>query len=95
MHEFNKDELILRKVKTSSFGNQMFTVLSKPKNVAKGNWKKMKPEELLVLLKGEVAELEEAMKQGGREEIADEACDVANYAMMIVDNYDSLWVKLN
>lgn len=55
------------------------------KNDFKGGWANMRPEEILSLLKAEVAELEKAIESGDPLDIALEAADVMNYAMMISD----------
>jgi len=53
-------------------------------NDFKGGWQECKLEWLVVRLKQEVGELEEAIMCG--KNITDEAIDVANFAMMIADN---------
>lgn len=55
------------------------------KNDHKGGWANMPRETLLALLDGEVQELREAIASGDPLDIAQEAADVANYAMMIAD----------
>lgn len=91
-----RDEMILRKVKTEAFGHLMYKVLGKPKNISKGNWQHIPCEDLLTMLKAEVVELEQALKiKQGRDEIADECADVANFALMICDNVDGLYIKLD
>ena len=52
----------------------------------KGGWHNMSLGQLFELLKGEIAELEEAVTEGNTFDIMAEAADVGNYAMMIMDN---------
>lgn len=49
-------------------------------------WETTSPEELLKYLKGEVAELEEALREGSDLEVFLECVDVANVAMMVSDS---------
>lgn len=49
----------------------------------KGRWEEMPLERALELLRGEVQELDTAVKEGNLLEILTEAADVANYAMII------------
>lgn len=61
-------------------------------NRHKGNregWAKIPPRELLRLLRREVRELDEAINLGG--DVAAEAADVANFAMMIADMCGKAW----
>lgn len=53
------------------------------RNAHKGRWSDVNLNEALHLLKKEVAELEEAIKDGNRIEIELEAADVANFAMIV------------
>lgn len=46
-------------------------------------WKTMDMKRLFALLKGELAEMEEAFEKGNLEEVGKEAIDVANYSMFI------------
>lgn len=55
-------------------------------NAHKVHWSKQSNEELLELLKGEVAELEAALANEGYAAVRLECADVANIAAMIADN---------
>lgn len=46
-------------------------------------WKTMDVKRLITLLKGELAELEESLLEGNRGDAAEEAIDIANYAMFL------------
>ena len=67
------------------FHTTMFVKLSEKQY--KGGWEDLSPSELLSMLKVEVKELEEALdkENTNRRDIAREAADVANFAMMIAD----------
>lgn len=68
---------------------QWFALLMEQKldeNKHKNGWRQSLNTRLLRQLKGEVQELEEALLNGDPVEIAREAADVANYAMMLADN---------
>ena len=58
----------------------------------KGCWSSINISTLFTYLKGEVEELEEAVKRDPmlKTEIVDECADIANYAMMIFDNIAQL-----
>lgn len=53
------------------------------KHSGKGRWHDMAVEKAMELLRGEVLELDEAIRDGNRIEIELEAADVANYAMIV------------
>lgn len=53
------------------------------KNAHKGGWKDGTVDKYIELLRGEMDELEEAIRTGNVVHILDEACDVANFALMI------------
>jgi len=59
--------------------------LSSPKNVSKGDWRRMLTESLLARLHDEFLELAQAVNRGPMDEIVFEACDVAAFAFMIAD----------
>lgn len=46
-------------------------------------WKTMDTKRLVTLLKGELEEFEEALKEGDNKHAADEAIDIANYAFFL------------
>jgi len=52
-------------------------------HAAKGKWDGQTAESRMEKLKGEVAELEEALERGNMVEILLESADVANYALII------------
>ena len=57
------------------------------KNRHKTTMSESRTEKMLMLLKGEVEELEAAIKQNGTSEaVFDQCSDVANFAAMIADN---------
>lgn len=53
------------------------------KNAHKGRWQDLSVADALDLLREEVRELEEAVKDGNRIEIELEAADVANFALIV------------
>ncbi len=55
-------------------------------NRHKGHWRDMSQKWLLNRLRQETGELRRAVEGGNATEIAREAADVANFAMMIADN---------
>jgi len=56
------------------------------KNDHKGGWEKQTNEQLFKLLRGEVDELEAALKDEPALHVVFEAADIANFAMMIAWN---------
>lgn len=54
-------------------------------NEHKGGWKHIHRDVLATMLQGEVDELLSAIRAGADNAIRDEAADVANFAMMLVD----------
>lgn len=88
----NKNNFDFRGVdEVNWFAHQMLQKLNTQKNQAKPDWSRMPPGQLLMLLKGEVRELETEMIRQANSKIDDplallsECCDVANFAMMIAD----------
>lgn len=71
-----------------TFAQVMETKLRK--SDSKGGWKDCNAVYLVKRLKQELQELEEALAVGSSQEIAREAADVANFAMMIADNCGGL-----
>ena len=55
-------------------------------NTHKDHWSEVSVEYLLDLLRREYKELSDAIKHSSPQEIANEAADIANFAMMIADN---------
>lgn len=53
------------------------------KNAKKGRWEEMSINDVLRLLKGEVAELDEAANRGSMTEMMLESADVANFALIL------------
>lgn len=65
-----------------------FIVLMRAKlalNNHKGGWDRLRTKELIELMRREIEELEEAVKNEDYKEAAMECADIANYAMMISD----------
>ncbi len=60
-------------------------------NAHKGNIEDCDPEQLLTFLKSEVAELEEAMKEGDMVRIMEEAGDAYNFLVGIVHQQITLY----
>lgn len=59
-------------------------------NDHKTGWKQMSEYRLLNRLKQEIIELEKALAvRMSPDRIVSEACDIANFAMMIADNYSN------
>lgn len=77
-----------RRVQVEAFADAMETILARHDAVKGGSavWRTMDLGVLFHLLLGEVAELQAALKDANSSDIAQEAVDVANYAMMICDN---------
>ena len=73
------------------FHRLMISVLEA--NAWKGGWEETDPEDLMQRLEGEVEELRNAVKSRDVRQIAREAADVANYAMMVVDSAFERWVQ--
>ena len=68
------------------FQAQMLRKLASEKNQRKGSWLRQNRWELLLFLRREVDELNNAMVNGeSSESIIKEAADVANLAMMVAD----------
>lgn len=63
-------------------------------NDHKGGWEDCSPSELVSRIGLEYTEILVAMQQGSRRAMADEAADVANFAMMIADNACNHWPPL-
>ena len=73
-----------------NFAEMMETVLKK--NDHKGGWDDCDWKYLRGRLKDELKELENAYAENNGEEVTREAVDVANFAMMIADNFGA-WLK--
>lgn len=58
----------------------------------KPHWRTMDAEELLSGLVRELAELVEAITYGDADDVQSEAADVANYAMMLADKQERLYL---
>lgn len=70
------------------FVEQMERKLNLPKNEAKPDWRLLPLSDVMARLEGELAELQEAIREGTGEDIIIECADVANYAFFIAD-----WVR--
>lgn len=80
------------KAKTEDFRFEMERKLIK--NNDKGGWDKCSFEYLLLRLKEEVTEIEEAIKlERPIFSVIEECADVANFSLMIADNYRELQLK--
>lgn len=64
------------------FSLKMQEKLSKPRNLSKSHWGAMSASELFERIIDEVEELRDAI-----EGAASECCDIANFCMMMADNY--------
>lgn len=78
-----------RELAVKGFAHKMVDKLCEPRNLDKGSWRSVGMQELLRLLKQEVAELEYAIEEACDKDIATEAVDIANFCMMIADNASS------
>lgn len=75
------------------FAHIQNVVLNKSKNRSKGGWKDCSFDYLIKRLKEEVKELESSIKKITKDtapDIDSECADVANFAMMISDNFNRL-----
>jgi len=74
------------KMRTSvkRFALNMETVLRE--NDHKFGWRDLSFSHLLIRIKGEIEELEDALINQNKENIVHECADIANFLMMIVDN---------
>lgn len=78
------DELTNEEVgAVNMFGRDMIARLEQ--HVCKGGWHGESEEGLFTRLIEEVGELAEAVREGPSSAVANEAVDVANFAMMMVD----------
>ena len=66
---------------------EMATKLFLESNIEKSDWSECSDEYLLKRIKEEFNELVGAKIKGNPDDIISEACDVANFCMMLADNY--------
>jgi NTP pyrophosphatase (non-canonical NTP hydrolase) len=79
----SKEEIVGLRPPVAWFANEMERQLQA--NDHKTGWDHMAARQLLNRLKQETIELERAIESG--KNVAEEAADVANFAMMIADNF--------
>ena len=80
--------MILIKESVNKFALVMERKLNK--NIHKGHWGGCTKQYLMTRLSQEKKELSAALKSGDEKLIAEEAADVANFAMMIAENFGDL-----
>jgi len=69
------------------FVKQQRAKLGTRKNVAKGDWRKMEPQDIYTRIKDELKELKAVLEAAPLDPAAviSECCDVADFAMMLAD----------